>query len=406
MRTMKHTFVAMTMIGLFASADWARADWPQFRGIDNRSVAPDETPPIRFDDDHNVAWKAALPGRGPSSPIVVGGRVFITASSGPREDRLHLLCFDAANGKRLWHRQLWATGSAAVHPFGANATPTPASDGEHVFAFYSSNDLACFDIEGNLCWFRGLAHDHPAVRNDVGMASSPVVIGRMLIVQMDTPSEAFVVGIDKGTGKTQWRIDREKGAMWTSPTVLRGETREEDTLLLQARDGLTGHDPRTGRELWAYEASCHSIASVTTDGDRVYLPSHGLHALRPDVKNRRVELLWHEPRLRSGNPSPIVYQGRAYTIKSPSILVCGDAADGNVLWQLRLEGPQWSSPVIAGKYLYCVNHKGLVQVVELGEKGTLLESSQMDPAVLATPAVADDAIYFRSDRNLWKVADE
>jgi outer membrane protein assembly factor BamB len=394
--------LAAASVGLFAAADWR-----QFRGTNGKNVAPDESLPLQFDERHNVAWKAPLPGRGPSGPIVVGGRVFVTASSGPREDRLHLLCFDAQTGQRRWERQLWATGHTSVHPFGANAAPTPASDGRLVFAFYSSNDLACFDLDGNLQWFRGLAHDDPVVRNDVGMASSPLVLGEILIVQLDTPVASFVAGIDKQKGTTRWRLDREKGAMWSSPTVLPGKTREEDIALFQGRNRLAGHDPRTGELLFEYEASCHSIASVTTDGNCAYLPSHGLHALRYDPTSREVELLWHEPRLRSGNPSPIVHNGRAYTLKSPAILVCGDATDGKVLWQLRLkaEGQQWSSPVIAGNHLYLVNYAGLVQVVELGEQGKLLEeTSQIDPKILATPAVADGAIYFRSDRHLWKVA--
>jgi len=393
--------LAVAALCLFSGSDWLH-----FRGTDNNSVSDEKNLPKTFGgpDGQHVAWKAPLPGRGASSPIVAGGRVVVTSYSGIRRDQLHVLCFDAQTGKRLWHRQLWATGHTVGNPFGAGAAPTPASDGQLIFAFYSSNDLACFDLEGNLKWFRGLAYDYPTTRNDVGMSSSPLVIGKTLIVQLENPGESFAAGIDAATGETRWRHGRDRDAIWTSPTVLRGKTPQEDLVLMQSRSRLSAHDPHTGKPVWHYEASCHTIASVTTCGDCVYLPAWGLHALRYDPTTRSVKFLWHQQRLRSGNSSPVVYGGRTYTIKSPAILVSGDAVDGRVLWQLRLEGPVWATPVLADGHLYVVNHKGLVQVVELGQRGKLVGTSQIDPAILASPAVAQRALYFRSDAHLWKVA--
>ena len=129
-----------------------------------------------------------------------------------------------------------------------------------------------------------------------------------------------------------------------------------------------------------------------------------MQALRYDPVRQSVKPLWHESRLRSGTASPAIYNGRVYTVKSPSILVCGDAADGTVLWQLRQKGSMWASPVLAGGHAYCAGRDGLVQTVELGQEGKLVGESQLDGPVLATPAVADGALYFRTDRSLWKVA--
>lgn len=385
-------------VGLFAGADWL-----QFRGADNNPVGDPQGLPLRFDDTLNVAWKAPLPGRGPASPIVVGDRVVVTCSSGARQQRLHVLCLDAATGRQRWHRQFWATGSTACHPFGAVAANTPASDGRRVFAFYSSNDLVCFDLDGNLQWFRGLGLENPTTRNDVGMGSSPLVLGRTVIVQCENQGESFAAGIDADTGRTRWRIERDHDAIWASPTVLRGKTRDDDLVLLQSRPGLTAHDPQTGRVVWRYEASCHTIASAVSFDGRVYLPSHGLHALLPEAATNSVRLLWHQPRLNSGSPSPVIHGGRAYTVKGSTILVCGDLADGKVLWQLRLKGPIWATPVMAGRHAWCVNHDGLVQVVELGDRGKIVATSQIDKGILATPAIGEGAIYFRSDAHLWKV---
>jgi outer membrane protein assembly factor BamB len=351
-----------------------------------------------------VAWKVPLPGRGPSSPIVVEGRVVVTCSSGPRQDRLHLLAFDAASGELLWQRQLWATGSTICNPYGAVANNTPASDGRLIFAFYSSNDLACFDLDGNLKWLRGLGYENPTTRNDAGMASSPLVLGDVVIVQAENQGESFVAGIDAATGDTRWRLERQHDGVWCSPTVLRGKTPEDDLVLLQTRGRLGGHDPCTGEELWHYEADCHTIASCTTSGNTIYLPANGLHALEYDPRTRSVKPLWYEPRLRGNNSSPVVVDGRAYRLKSPAILTCADVADARVLWQLRLKGTIWATPVVAGGLLYAVNHDGLIQVVRLGEKGEVVGESQIDRGILASPAIADGAIYFRSDAHLWKVA--
>ena len=379
-------------------------DWRQFRGTENNSVSTETNLPRTFGDDKHLAWKVPLPGRGASGPIVVDGRIIVTASGGAAHDRLHVLAFDSHGPKLAWHRQLWATGHTAHNLFGSIACNTPASDGQLVFALFSTNDLACFDLDGDLKWCRGLALDYPTMRNDVGMGSSPLVVGDMVMVQCENQGESFIAGLDKKTGETRWRKDRDREAMWSSPTVLRGKTPDEDLVLFQCREWLSAHDPETGEEVWKYEASCHTIASVTTDANRIYLPANGIHALEYDPQTRSATLLWNEQRLRGGNCSPVASGNRVYVVKPPAILICGDAADGSILWQVRLKGPVWSTPVVADGHAYVVNHKGLVQVVRLGDKGTLVGTTQIDADVLASPAVSGGAIYFRTDRHLWKAA--
>jgi outer membrane protein assembly factor BamB len=391
---------------LFAICLFSGADWLQFRGDDNTNVSQEKNLPKAFDvaKGEHVAWKADLPGVGPSGPIAVGGRIIVTAAGGPRQDQLHVLCFDARSGKPLWRRQFWATGSTVCDPFGGVAAPTPASDGQSIFAFYSSNDLACFDLEGNLKWLRGLGFENPKTRNDAGMASSPLVTGSTVIVQLENQGDSFAAGIDKATGETRWRIERDRGAIWSSPVVLRGKTREDDFVLLHSRSKLTAHDPLTGKVAWEYAAYCHTVASSTTSGDCIYLPAIGLHALKYDPAARSVSLLWNEDRLRSDNCSPVVHGGRAYVVKPPGNLMCADTAVGKTLWQLRLQGPIWATPLLADGCLYCVNEDGLVQVVQLGEEGKLLGTFPMGEKILASPIVSDGAIYFRGNAHLWKIA--
>jgi outer membrane protein assembly factor BamB len=379
----------------------AGADWRQFRGSENSGVCEEKIPlPVSFAADHDIAWKVALPGRGPSSPIVVGGRVLVTCSSGARQERLHLLCFAAADGKCLWQREFWATGNTLAHEIAAVAIPTPASDGRRIFAFYSSNDLACVDLEGNLLWFRGLGYEHPNVRNSVGMSSSPLLVGDTVIVQLDNPGQSLLAGIDAGSGATRWQMDREANAAFSSPTLFGGAA------LVQGKTSLVAVEPRRGAVLWKYEyeAPYQPVASAATWRDTVFLPGFKLFALRPPAAGEEVKLLWAETRFRADMASPIVYDGRIYVLKGSGILACGDAASGRACWQLRLKGTFWASPVLADGRLYCVSREGLVQVVQLGKQGKLLATSRIDDGISASPAVAQGAVFLRSDRHLWKIA--
>ncbi len=380
------------------------SDWLQFRGTDNTSYSEESGLPTEFADGKNVAWQVDLPGRGPASPIVVGDRVFVTASSGPRQDRLHLVALSAADGSTVWHRQLWATGHTECHPMGSAANNTPASDGELIFAFYSSNDLACFDLDGNLKWFRGLASDFPSTRNDVGMASSVLVVGDTVVVQCENQGESFVAGIDKKNGLTRWRLEREHDAVWSSPTVLRGKTPQEDLVLIHGRGALTGHDPQTGEEVIRYEASVHTVASVTTHGNRIYLPANGLHVLEYDTASRKVDPVWYERKLRGGNSSPVVFGNRVLRVRNPAILSCAEIESGRKLWDVRLEGAVWATPLVAGEYAYVASHEGNVFVVRLGEKGELVSTNFIGKGVLASPVAAGGALYLRNDTQLLKVA--
>ncbi|HEY1786158.1 MAG TPA: PQQ-binding-like beta-propeller repeat protein, partial [Pirellulales bacterium] len=285
------------------------ADWAQFRGPASNSVVAASEGPADWDLDKMIAWKVELPGRGPSSPIVVGDRIFVTASSGTAQDRLHVLCFDAADGKRRWERQFWATGRTITHPQSANAAPTPASDGRSVFAFFSSNDLAALDLEGNLLWYRGLALDYPRIGNDAGMSSSPLVIDDVVIVQTESLGGALVVGIDARDGSTRWRDDREKNSSWTSPIRSQYAPTGAPAALVQSVNRLDCLDPTSGKQLWSYSAACDGISSACTAGGLIFLPSQGITALRSTAGKPEPEIVWKSNQLQPGAASPVVAEG-------------------------------------------------------------------------------------------------
>jgi len=381
------------------------ADWRQFRGNDSSSVAPGEKPPVTWGDTENIAWKIPLRGRGLSGPIIVGDRVYLTSSDGFKQDRLFVECFDMKTGVRRWRRSFQATGRTQCHAKMANATPTPASDGKRIFAFFSSNDLVCLDLDGNLLWYRGLTHDFPNASNSLGMASSPVVIGDTVIVQVESQAESFATGLDVGTGTTRWHRKQHRYDNWSSPIALVNKDPARSLVLLQNMIGLTALEARTGKEAWHYDQPASRTPSSVVANGAVYIPSNGLTVVRPaTTNNKTLEIAWKDNRFSSGTPSPLVYRGKVFTMSGP-IVKCGDASTGKLLWQLRLKGAFTSSPVAADGHLYYFSETGRTYVVDVtGPKGKIIAENELGATILCTPAIADNSVFVRSDGHLWKIS--
>jgi len=380
------------------------ADWLRFRGPDGSGVALDKNLPVEWSEENNVAWKAELPGRGISSPIVIGDRVVLTSCSGYRQDRLHVLCFAAASGKKLWQRQFWATGRTMCHAKTTTAAPTPSSDGRRIFAHFSTNDMACLDLEGNLLWLRGLLLQYPNASGSLGLASSPVVVGETLVTQIETDSQSVALGLDAATGETRWEVNRPQSNNWSSPITIRDDE-GTDFVVMQAGDGLKAYDPTNGELVWHFPEPCGKTASSGLAGNVIFVPCQGLTALRFNTSDTEPELLWQEDRLSPSSPSPLTYGGKVYLL-SGSILKCADAETGEMEWQLRLQGNFTSSPVGGGGRVYCFNEEGMGQVVEPGVNGSIAASNTLDEGLVSSPAIANGALYVRSYNHLWKIAEK
>jgi len=379
------------------------ADWRQFRGTDANGVAIDANPPKQLNED-SKAWRVDLPGRGLASPIVVGDRVCVTASSGATQERLHVLCFNAAEGKQLWERQFWATGRTVGHDKTSVAAPTPCSDGKRFFALFSSNDVVCLDLEGNLQWVRGLTWDYPNASNSLGMSSSPVVVGETLVCMVENDDDSFTIGLNVEDGTERWKLERPRKANWTSPGIWRSADGKQDRVLVQSSKGVVAIIPKTGEVDWEYKDGASTIPSLTFADGIAYVPSNGLTAIRPSESNPKVpEILWQEGPLSPGTSSPVVAGDAAYVINRAGALTCANLTDGKRRWQLRLSGAFSGTPVIAGDTMYIVNEEGLAQVITLGdEEGEALSEFDLKEKVLSTPAISGNAIFFRSEEGLWR----
>ena len=393
LHSLRPLLLAGVTAALLTSASHA-VDWPQFRGPASTGVGGAPAPGPKLAE----AWKVDLPGRGLSSPVIVGSKLFLTASSGPRQETLHVLCFDTATGKRQWERTFRATGRTMCHDKTCVAAPTVCSDGSRVFALFSSNDLFALDLDGNLLWLRGLTVDYANASNSLGMASSPIFVGGTLIVPSENDSESLTAGLDPLTGVNRWKMDRPKAANWTSPIPL------GDKAVLQSSKGLTCVDPMTGSVLWNYGDGASTIPSSVASQGVIYAPSHGLTALKPPGTGGEPQQLWRSEQINPSTGSPLVLEGKVYTLNSAGVLLQADATTGDRAWKLRLEGPFSGSPVAAGKWIYVVNEKGLVQVVDsTAAEGEVAGKLALGETVLCTPSLADGALFVRSDAHLWRL---
>jgi outer membrane protein assembly factor BamB len=285
----------------------------------------------------------------------------------------------------------------------ADATPTPASDGKRIFASYSSNDVACLDLNGNLLWYRGLTHDNPNASNSLGMSSSPIVADGVVIMQVESDAEAFTEGLDAETGVARWKIERPRQSNWTSPTILRGGDGGRDLVLLQSSKGIAAIRPASGEVVWNYSEGAATIPSSTSLENVVYVPSHGVTALKPVSSSKAPEIQWRKGQISPGTASPIGYQGKILTLNSAGVLVAANAKDGDVAWRLRLKGKFSGSPIAAAGKLYAFSEEGVGQIIELGDKnGKIVSEVELKERVMCTPAISDGSLFVRTDKHLWK----
>lgn len=377
------------------------SDWLQFRG----PLSSGNAPTTAGTGNLALSWKAPLPGRGLSSPLIAGNRVFLTASSGPKQETLHVLCFDATTGNSLWDRSFRATGRTMCHEKTCNAAPTPCSDGSRIFALFSSNDLLCLDLDGNLIWLRGLMVDFPNAANSLGLASSPVIAGNSLITQIENDSESFTAGISRETGTTLWTRPGPKDANWTSPAVQR-DTDGSETLVIASRDGAAALDPDTGRERWKLPGPGSSIPSITVSGPWLAQPRPGKgHALwKLSSGTTPPQLAWESPQVPADTASPVIHGNNLFSVSSAGVLTCASLDDGSRPWKLRLDGKFSGSPVMAGPILFIGSELGtLIAADTSAPEGRITARLDLGEPILCTPSLANQAVFVRSDKSLWKI---
>lgn len=398
---MKKIYI-FTLTILSYSLNNAQADWLSFRGNYGNGIIEGQLSP-EISKKSKSSWRVKLPGRGLSSPLVTNGNVFLTASSGPNQETLHILAFSATNGQLIWERKFKATGRTICHEKTSVAAPTMVSNGKLIVAQFSSNDIFCLDLEGNLKWLRGLTYDYPNAANGLGMSSSPIIANGVVITQVENDAESFTAGLSLLNGNTIWKKDRPRGANWTSPTILKQGKKIK--VVLQSMKGVTLIEPESGKDYWSYNEGASTIPSSTVSGKIILVPSNGLTALKGLAKSKSHTQLWRDNKLSPGTGSPTISGENLYVINKANVLTAAKVETGEILWRMRIKGPISSSPIATESHLFVFSEEGLGQVVKLGkEEGEIVNSIDLEDTILCTPSVYENAIFIRSDRALWKLA--
>jgi outer membrane protein assembly factor BamB len=400
--------VPMLLVPLLLPGSVLAENWPAWRGPNHNGISAERELPTRWSATRNVRWKAELPGIGVSAPIVWGERVFVTACDGRLGDRLHLLCFHRDNGKVLWHARFFGSAvSDGQFAPGGMAVPTPATDGRRVFALFGTGDLICVDTDGRPIWVRSLAQEYGPFRNRWGMAASPILTGDLLVVQVDHPTESYLLGVEAATGVNRWRTKREVTVNWSSPLPVPAGKKTQ--IVAAGNFALRGYAAETGEELWSLQGlQMQYIPTPVLSGDRLFLTggsdSTALavwfdSAARGDLTKTHV--VW-KARCGASIPSPLVLDGFCYCVEDSTFGMCLKADSGEIVWRERLGGTKYSaSPVAGDGKVYFASESGRVTVVRAGPKFEVLARNDVGELVNASPALSQGCLFLRGDRHLY-----
>jgi len=416
---MKPLVVSYVTLAVAAVAAQA-ANWAQWRSPTGNGVAEPGAYPVTFSATKNVQWKARLPGKGSSTPIVWGDRIFITCGIGKgRAGQDGVLCFDWS-GKRLWQSKL-GSQVPGRHRNGSGSCPSIVTDGTRLFAYFKSGTLAALDFEGKVLWKKDLQalYGKNTLWWDVG--TSPVLAAGNVVVAVMHAGDSYVVAFEQATGKVAWKVARnfpcrrESDQSYTTPIVTteNGKT----TLLIWGADHLTCHDPADGKTLWTCggfnpdnRSMWRTIASASvTDGVAVvpygrgrYLAGVKLGGAGEVTKTHR---LWERRGIGADVPTPATADGKAYNLSDKGTVTCLAVKTGKTLWETvlpRKPGSFYSSPILVGDRLYACRDAGTVYVCQVSEAGLkVLAQNDMDDRLVATPVPVNGKLLIRGTAYLY-----
>jgi outer membrane protein assembly factor BamB len=388
--------VALGVVAPVLGAD----NWPGWRGPAGDGVSTEKDLPVHWSKDKNVRWKVVLEGAGVSCPVVWGDRVFLTASTGRRNDQLHVYGYRRADGHQLWHTRLFGTAPTDLYPPGGMAVPTPAADGKHLYVLFGTGDLACLDLAGRPVWLRSLAQEYGPFRNRWGMGASPVLVGDLLIIQVDHWSQSYLLGIDAGSGANRWKTDRDTSVNWSSPLPVTVAGQKQ--LVVVGTEKARAYEAATGRELWSVGGlHFQCIPTPVALGRQVFVTSGvGSLALRLEGDSQP-QRLWVSKRTPAFVPSPVAYQGCLYVPGDQGFVTCLEAESGRKLWKERMGQQYHASPVAGDGKVYFPSREGVVRVVHAGPAFQLLAANDLGEAIVASPAISGGAIFLRGEKHLF-----
>ena len=389
----------------------ARAEqWPEFRGPGAQGHSSERGLPLEWSETRNVAWKVPVPGLGWSTPVIANGKVWLTSAVDERGLSLRALAFDVTTGQQVVNVEVFKipTDRRDINPKNSWASPTPVIDGDRVYVHFGADGTAALSQTGEILWKNRFEY-----QSQHGAGGSPIVYGDLLIFSCDGSDAAFVIALDKHTGKTKWKTNRGVPAdqAYTTPLVIR--VAEQDQLISVGAFRARAYEPLTGKEIWRvrYDEGfsnvprpvfAHGLVFITTG-----FQQPELLAIRPDGKGdvTKTHIAWSLKRGAPLTPSPIVVGDELYVVTDGGIASCLDAKTGEVIWQSRLGGTYSASPIFADGRLYFPAEQGVTTVIAPGRQARRLATNRLDGGLLASIAVADRAFFLRTDSSLYRISE-
>ncbi|MHC4229708.1 MAG: outer membrane protein assembly factor BamB family protein [Planctomycetota bacterium] len=400
-------------LGLMFVAAWSgRAlgeNWPAWRGPRGDGTSLEKNVPVEWSTTENVLWKVPIPGKGHASPIVWGDRIFVVTAVEEQQQRV-LLCLDRADGKVIWRRVVLEAPFEKLHTLNSRASSTPATDGEKVYVSFLDSDkmfVAAYDLDGNEVW---------AVRPGVfssrhGYCSSPILWKDKVLVNGDHDGPAYLVALNRDTGKTIWKTPRPNMTRsYCTPIIRHIDGRNQ--MILSGSLCVASYDPDTGTQHWIIDGPTEQyVASLVYNGELLFMtcgfPDHFIQAIRPDGRGNvtKTHVAWQKDKDCSYVPSPIAVGPYFLVVSDTGVATCFEAASGKSQWRERL-GPHFSSSIVAANGLaYFLSDKGVMTIVRPGPKFEVVVRNDIGEDMRASPAISDGQMFLRGVKNLYCIGE-
>jgi outer membrane protein assembly factor BamB len=385
-------------------------EWPEFRGPGAQGHSAERGLPLEWSETRNVVWKTPVAGLGWSTPVVANGRVWLTTAVEQKGISLRALAYDVATGKEVVNVEVFKipTDRRDINPKNSWASPSAVIDGDRVYVHFGADGTAALSQSGEIIWKNRFEY-----QSQHGAGGSPIVYGDLLIFSCDGSDTAFVIALDKNTGKTKWKTNRGYPAdqAYTTPLIIR--VGDQDQLVSVGAFRVRAYEPLTGKEIWRvrYDEGFSNVPRPVFGHGLVFITTGfqqpELLAIRPDGKGdvTRTHVAWSLKRGAPLTPSPIIVGDELYIVNDGGIASCIDARTGNVIWQSRLGGTYSASPVYVDGRLYFPAEQGVTTVIAPGKEARRLATNKLDGGLLASMAVAGGSFFLRTDSALYRVAE-
>ena len=382
------------------------SDWPQFRGPTGQGVSDEQGLPLTWSETKNVRWKVAIPGRGWSSPVVQGDRIWLTTATEEGKS-LRAISVDRNTGAILQNVEVFRLKSGKLaNPKNSLASPTPIVEGDRVYVHFGAFGTACITQAGEIVWKTKLEYDN----GQHGTGGSPVLFQDLLIISCDGNDVQFVVALDKLTGKVRWKKSREGYQAYTTPLVV--ALPAGDQVISPGAFRAIAYDPRNGKELWqvSYSEGFSNVPRPVYGDGLVFIctgfQQPSLLAVRLDGKGdvTKSKVQWKLDRGVPLTPSPLLVGSELYMVTDNGIVTCVDARTGKEYWRARVGGNHSASPIYADGRIYFLSEEGESVVLAPGQQLKHLATNQLDGRTLASMAVSGGSIFIRSETHLYRIS--